>query len=280
MHLGYFCMGGVYPFNIGGTSRVAYHLLREFDKRKLKLSFIFPVLKKNIPPDDDWHSYFDISDGVTFYPIIKDDFKMQFNYRTLRGPLELANLSKKLNFDIVHYNLAPLKRDFLIPWISTLRNIPQIYTYHGRFWKEVDVVHSRISSPLLKMEFRIYMSFYDRIVVNSKDMLKNAELEGFNINKIEVIPNGVCIEEFENAKPIALDGNPVILFVGRLEKIKGVHLLIKVFRKVSQNFPESRLHLVGDGSLKPSIKKTIISWDLTDKVILHGFVPDFILPKY
>lgn len=40
----------------------------------------------------------------------------------------------------------------------------------------------------------------------------------------------------------------VILFVGRLDEIKGVSLLLRAFRKIREEFPNTRLLLVGDGN--------------------------------
>lgn len=40
----------------------------------------------------------------------------------------------------------------------------------------------------------------------------------------------------------------LILFVGRLDEIKGISLLIRVFKRVQEEFPDTRLLLVGDGN--------------------------------
>jgi phosphatidylinositol alpha-mannosyltransferase len=66
----------------------------------------------------------------------------------------------------------------------------------------------------------------------------------------KVIPNGVDIERFRRAVPVARwkDGRPNILFVGRLEPRKGVLDLLKAYRILRKGGHEdARLLLVGVG---------------------------------
>ncbi len=63
-----------------------------------------------------------------------------------------------------------------------------------------------------------------------------------------IIPNGVDVEHFEAERepmPQYADGRPNILFVGRLEKRKGVKYLLEAFAEVKDDVPEARLLIVG-----------------------------------
>jgi phosphatidyl-myo-inositol alpha-mannosyltransferase len=63
-----------------------------------------------------------------------------------------------------------------------------------------------------------------------------------------IIPNGVDVEHFEEERepiPQFSDGRPNILFVGRLEKRKGVKYLLQAFAEVKKQMPEPRLLIVG-----------------------------------
>lgn len=44
-----------------------------------------------------------------------------------------------------------------------------------------------------------------------------------------------------------------ILFVGRLELVKGIDILLSTFQKIASNFPEWNLILIGDGTFKDTI---------------------------
>jgi phosphatidyl-myo-inositol alpha-mannosyltransferase len=64
-----------------------------------------------------------------------------------------------------------------------------------------------------------------------------------------VIPNGVDVERFVRAVPLARwqDGTPNILFVGRLEERKGLLYLLRAFRSLRRTGVEARLLVVGAG---------------------------------
>lgn len=63
-----------------------------------------------------------------------------------------------------------------------------------------------------------------------------------------IIPNGVDVEHFSREYPPVeryADGRPNVLFVGRLEKRKGVKYLLQAFERVKREMPETRLLIVG-----------------------------------
>lgn len=65
-----------------------------------------------------------------------------------------------------------------------------------------------------------------------------------------------------------------ILMVGRLEKEKNVSLAIESFAEVSKSFENIALVIVGEGSLKESLKKEIERLKLGDKVFFEGWRED------
>ena len=67
------------------------------------------------------------------------------------------------------------------------------------------------------------------------------------------------------------DFDNFILMVGRLEKEKNVSLAIQSFSEVSESFQKTALVIVGDGSLKKSLKKEDERLKLKDKVFFEGW---------
>ncbi len=81
---------------------------------------------------------------------------------------------------------------------------------------------------------------------------------GISADRVTVIPNGVDPGEFVAGDPRAfrdkfgIGDAPFVLFMGRLNPIKGPDLLLDAFAKVSQRFPDVRLVFAGpdDGILR------------------------------
>jgi phosphatidylinositol alpha-mannosyltransferase len=63
-----------------------------------------------------------------------------------------------------------------------------------------------------------------------------------------IIPNGVDLEVFrEDVAPLEryADGRPTVLFVGRIEKRKGLAYLIRAYTELRRSFPDVRILVVG-----------------------------------
>lgn len=64
---------------------------------------------------------------------------------------------------------------------------------------------------------------------------------------------------------------PIIISIGRLSKEKGYLDLIEVFAEISKEYPEWKLHIVGDGDEREEIEKAIEVHKLQTQVVLHGY---------
>ena len=72
----------------------------------------------------------------------------------------------------------------------------------------------------------------------------------------------------------------VIGVVSRLEHIKGMDLVIPAFAKVRRRFPDVRLIVVGDGSLRGSMEQQAQELGCADAVTWAGRQPQEALPQY
>ena len=98
-----------------------------------------------------------------------------------------------------------------------------------------------------------------------------------------IIPNGVDLERFSpDVLPIDefCDGKVNILFVGRLEKRKGLNYLLDAYQRVKREMANSRLIIVGPGTrLRRKYEKQVMRKDIKD-VVFVGHVPYDELPRY
>ena len=96
-------------------------------------------------------------------------------------------------------------------------------------------------------------------------------------NKIEIIPNGIDLIEdqylpekglFRKKYNITNDEN-VILYLGRIHKIKGIDLLLKSFKLLTKDMDNVKLVIVGPGDTS-NLKKMIKGSTIENKVIFTG----------
>ncbi len=91
-----------------------------------------------------------------------------------------------------------------------------------------------------------------------------------------VIPNGIQLDPEEAAQERAeqyCDERPNILFVGRIEKRKGLRYLLRAYPAIKQRVPGARLIVVGDGRLREAQREYASRFEPGD-VVFTGYVPD------
>ncbi len=87
-----------------------------------------------------------------------------------------------------------------------------------------------------------------------------------------VIPNGIPYDAIRKVCGELKKIPGRILFVGRLEKMKGVDVLLKAFSQIPSTSPQ--LHIIGDGSERSSLENVARSLQLSDRVTFLGYRTD------
>jgi glycosyltransferase involved in cell wall biosynthesis len=102
---------------------------------------------------------------------------------------------------------------------------------------------------------------------------------GVDLNKVSVISNGVDLDAFLDIDPLNfrlknnLGSSPIILFMGRLNSIKGPDLLLAAFEQVAQKFPLFFLVFVGpDEGMKKQLKREAQKLGIERRVRFLGYL--------
>ncbi len=98
-----------------------------------------------------------------------------------------------------------------------------------------------------------------------------------------IIPNGIDLEHFSpTVAPVEEfnDGKRNIVFVGRLERRKGLIYLIKAYRQIKPEFPASRLIIVGPGTRLRKIYQGWVARARLEDVHFIGYAHYADLPRY
>lgn len=175
--------------------------------------------------------------------------------------------------EIVHFNEFPFRH---MPYLllARLHGRPLVFTLHGRLSEEaasflgasypVRILGGRgtFELRLPRLAIRTLVGIYRRtnrlwsaLVVNSEATLRGAtRSDGFSPEIAHVLPNGVDIPDPPPGPPEPHDGPPRILFVGKLEEVKGPDLLFGALERMAARGHALDVTVAGAGSLEPTLR--------------------------
>jgi glycosyltransferase involved in cell wall biosynthesis len=106
-----------------------------------------------------------------------------------------------------------------------------------------------------------------RVTAISSVLVERAK--GFGVDAV-LIPNGIPLKEIEAERVRTPKVSGRMLFVGRLEEMKGVDTLLEAFQKLKVD--SGKLKVVGGGSLRPSLERLATELGVSDRVTFTGML--------
>lgn len=252
--------------------------------------------------DDDGPKKLDVrygepveQDGVTYWY-----FTRQLRFYSFSWPLSVWLSNHVAEFDVVHihalFSFATLPASY---W-ATRRGIPYIIRPLGTLntW---GMTHRR--PWLKKMSFRLLESriLKHAALVHYTSNQERHEAEALGVRgESAVIPNGLPSFQTESLSGAfrrrypQLRGRRIVLFMSRLDRKKGIDLLVRCFANVHRQAPDAVLVIAGDGrdEFKEQLKAETKRLGIADHVLWTGFLTGddkraafadaavFVLPSY
>jgi len=254
-----------YP-RFGGVTEHVHHTAQELRRRGHEVRIITSHFR-GPAPDSEFVHRIGYNILVPFNRAFVD-FTVGFTLKQ-----ELRELFAKHDFDIVHTHcpFAPS-----LPVLAILAaHGPQVGTFHftGGVGVLQDVFRGLLTQVAEKLDAKIAVS---ATAANTA----RAVVPGDYV----VIPNGVDIERFTPAHaPFDEWRDPDkvnLLFVGRLDPRKGVHLMIEAMPEVvARTQGRARLLVIGDSYLRARFEASVPS-AVRDHVWFLGHVPREDLPRW
>ena len=219
------------------------------------------------------------TENIFFHEVKVSDYPL-FDYQ----PYELVLTSKlvdvikfeKLDLLHVHYAIPHASAAYMAKKILADEgiDIPFITTLHGT---DITLV-GKDSSFEPVITFAINQS---DAVTTVSESLKQDTFKHFNIKReIEVIPNFVCLEEYnyngsvDNIKnSFAPNGERILIHISNFRKVKRTEDVIRIFDIVRKQIP-AKLLMVGDGPERHRIEEICRELDTCDLVKFLGKVKD------
>jgi phosphatidylinositol alpha-mannosyltransferase len=180
------------------------------------------------------------------------------------GTDEIDNILATEKFDIIHFHE---------PWVPLLSrqilarsSAVNVATFHAKS-PDTLISKSLISSvvPYTKSVLK-YLDALTAVSPAASEYVKN-----LTNRHIEIVPNGIDLNRFKFSDQ---DSNTkTILFLGRLEKRKGLEYLLDAYQLLKNKYPEVVLKIAGSGAKRKSLEKYIDQNKISDVTFL-GFIPE------
>lgn len=177
-----------------------------------------------------------------------------------RGKLSISRWEKLCNlandFDIItiHHCTISLQLYYIL-LNKRLHNKKFVMTVHSCFEEKLNFNYdNRFKNILAKWSLESSLMLSDKIVFVS-DAGRKSYLDNFDIefDRTEVVYNGVVPQKIPNHKENKDYFR--LTYIGRLEKVKGIDLLLKAFKKFITKESPVKLWIIGDGSDRNNLLK-------------------------
>jgi glycosyltransferase involved in cell wall biosynthesis len=211
-------------------------------------------------------------DGVKVIPLpclIKRFYVPKFSYRVIKRIVE--------DVDVVHLMGHWTFINALVYFIGKRLNKPYVICPAGAL-----LIYGR--SKIIKMLYNLVIG--KSIIRNANghiaittDEVNQFQDYGVKGDKVSVISNGINAEDFqandiaEFRRKYGLGDVPFIMFVGRLDSIKGPDLLLRAFCNVRDKLRDFHLVFVGpDGGMLAELKGMVADAGVGDRVHFIGYL--------
>ncbi len=248
----------------GGVNSHISNLALQMAKMGHQVKILAPCSdKKTLPTSHDV-----VPLGTTIpYPSNGSVARLTFSWWLMP---KIKSILEKENFDIIHFH-EPLFPS--LPWmvLPSSRSI-NVATFHAYYKRSLGYWMWR---PICRW---FYNKMDGKIAVSEP---AKKFVSHYFPGEYRIIPHGVDVDRFSvEVSPVEefCDGKLNILFVSRLEARKGIEYLLKAFRTVKGDVPQSRLIIVGPGD-KYQYEKWVEEEKLED-VVFAGYSSYADLPRY
>lgn len=263
------------PRKFGGITRSSYNLAKELVKRGHEVD----VCTTDLGNDSNSRlmvQHEESIDGINVYYFQNMSNFLAFNYR-LFLPIGFISFIKEniRNYDVIHIHDYRSILAIIVSYYSKKYSKPYILQAHGS-------ILPFFNKRLVKKIFDVI--YGKKILKSASKIIASTELESDHYeimeikNNVEVIPNPIELSSFDSSpkkgnfrKKYGLNDHQIILFLNRINKIKGIDLLLSSYAELGAKMNEIMLVIVGpdDGYLE-EMNKLIQKFDIADKILYVG----------
>jgi glycosyltransferase involved in cell wall biosynthesis len=200
--------------------------------------------------------------------------------RLRRGRYDAVEVKDKFLSGIFAIIASRLFRTRFIYWLSY--PFPEHYLQRAKDGTERYPLLYRIRGLAFKiLLYRLLLPAADHIFVQSEQMRTDIAAEGIPADKMTAVPMGISADLCGSAEPsrdreLLPVGVPAILYLGSLNKVRGLDCLIRAFARVRTSVPGARLYIVGRGddpADEAFLESEVARLKLQSSVVFVGQLP-------
>jgi glycosyltransferase involved in cell wall biosynthesis len=184
----------------------------------------------------------------------------------------MASHVRRMEIEVLHaHQYSPFFYASLAK-VLACRSVRLIFTEHGRHFPDRVSLWRRTGNRLI---LRHLANAVNAVSAFSADSLANQD--GFSRRQIDVIENGIDVEQFHSAAEQAPDldiSRRYVVHVARFHPVKDQATILKAFQPVSKTFQDVDLLMVGDGELRNELVQLAKNLGLEDRVHFLGIRKD------
>ena len=258
----------------GGTVEVAYHISKELVRRGHEVTV---YTSDSLDKYHRQKSRISEVDGIKVYYFKTPSNRLAWN-RLVFTPGMRLQLSKEIkNFDTIHLHGFRNFQNIPAHHYAKKYSIPYVLQAHGSLPRIIK--KQRLKKLYDWVWGNKILKDASKVVALTRTEAEQYKKMGVDEDKIEIVPNGIDLSKFENLpekgeirrKYLIEDDEKVILYLGRIHKIKGIDLFVKAFADLAAELDNVKLVIIGpDDGFLSMLKAQIEDLKMDDKILFTG----------
>lgn len=180
---------------------------------------------------------------------------------------EVDAMLEREQFDVLHFHE---------PWVPMMSR--QLISRSRCV--NIATFHAKLPETIMSRSFVKMVTPYTRSMlkyIHESTAVSDAALEyirSMTDDSISIIPNGIDLHHFHTPRKRTEKKDRTVLYVGRLEKRKGVTYLIDAFNTLLKTQDNIKLVIAGDGVDREKLEQQVKSLGIEKHVSFLGFVSE------
>lgn len=274
LHIAY-----IYPPELtvaDGITNVVYNVTKELAKRGHRVT-VYASDMLDLHGKASVHASNRVINGVDVHYA-----RSLLKYKTfIITPSLFPLLSKRIaEFDVIHVHDCRSFQGISAYLFAKAKNVPYVFQPHGSYLPSLPESNAKTIAKFTLDKLISGRILYNasKLIAVSREEAEQYRMMGVPEEKIEVVPNGIDLPEYDNLPPrgafkkrFGLDEKEkIVLYLGRIHKIKGVDILISAFANIAE-MDYVRLVIVGpDDGYLGELQALIKALKVEDRVLILG----------